>query len=57
MKSQCDQNGRHDCLEAHMSRRYELSDASWELIKVLVSPQQITGHRRSEDRFVLSGIL
>ncbi|QVQ79176.1 IS5 family transposase [Pseudomonas lundensis] len=40
-----------------MARRYELSDASWELIKDLVSPEQKMGRPRNDDRQVLHGIL
>lgn len=40
-----------------MAKRYELSDASWELIKDLVSPEQKMGRPRSYDRLVLHGIL
>lgn len=40
-----------------MAKRYELSDASWELIKDLVSPEQKMGRPRSDDRLVLHGIL
>ncbi|WP_239984516.1 IS5 family transposase, partial [Cronobacter sakazakii] len=40
-----------------MARRYELSDASWELIKDLVSPEQKMGRPRNNDRQVLHGIL
>lgn len=36
-----------------MTRRYELPDASWELIKDLVSPEQKLGRPRSDDRLVL----
>lgn len=32
-----------------MARRYELSDASWELIKDLVSPEQKMGRPRNDD--------
>ncbi|RMV03492.1 hypothetical protein ALP20_04376, partial [Pseudomonas coronafaciens pv. coronafaciens] len=44
-------------MEALMAKRYELSDASWELIKDLVSPEQKMGRPRSDDRLVLHGIL
>nr|WP_260408936.1 IS5 family transposase [Pseudomonas cichorii] len=40
-----------------MAKRYELSDASWELIKALVFPEQKMGRPRSDDRLVLHGIL
>ncbi|RMS91034.1 ISPS1a [Pseudomonas coronafaciens pv. oryzae] len=40
-----------------MAKLYELSDASWELIKDLVSPEQKMGRPRSDDRLVLHGIL
>ncbi len=40
-----------------MAKRYELSDASWELIKDLVSPEQKMGRPRSDDRLVLHAIL
>ncbi|WP_153016156.1 transposase, partial [Pseudomonas savastanoi] len=40
-----------------MAKRYELSDASWELIKDLVSPEQKMGRPRSDDRLVLHGVL
>jgi len=40
-----------------MAKRYELSDASWELIKDLVSPKQKMGRPRCDDRLVLHGIL
>lgn len=40
-----------------MAKRYEISDASWELIKHLVSPEQKMGGLRSDDRLVLHGIL
>ncbi len=40
-----------------MAKRYGLSDASWELIKDLVSPEQKMGRPRSDDRLVLHGIL
>ncbi len=40
-----------------MAKRYERSDASWELIKDLVSPEQKMGRPRSDDRLVLHGIL
>lgn len=40
-----------------MARRYELSDASWELIKDLVSPEQKMGRPHNDDRQVLHGIL
>lgn len=40
-----------------MAKRYELSDASWELIKDLASPEQKMGRPRSDDRLVLHGIL
>ncbi len=40
-----------------MARSYELPDASWELIKDLVSPEQKMGRPRSDDRLVLHGIL
>ncbi|RXT74017.1 transposase [Pseudomonas syringae] len=40
-----------------MAMRYELSDASWELIKDLVSPKQKMGRPRSDNRLVLHGIL
>ncbi|GKQ49093.1 hypothetical protein PSTH2693_28075 [Pseudomonas syringae pv. theae] len=36
-----------------MAKRYELSDASWELIKDLVSPEQKMDRPRSDDRLVL----
>jgi transposase len=40
-----------------MAKRYELSDASWELIKDLVSPEQKLGRPSSDDRLVLDEIL
>ncbi len=40
-----------------MAKRYGLSDASWELIKDLVSPERKMGRLRSDDRLVLLGIL
>ncbi len=40
-----------------MAKRYELSDASWEVIKDLVSSEQKIGRPRSDDRLVLQGIL
>lgn len=40
-----------------MAKRYELSDASWEMNKDLVSPQQNMGRPRSDDRLVLHEIL
>lgn len=40
-----------------MSKRYELTDASWELIKDLASPEQKMGRPRTDDRLVLHGIL
>ncbi|RMO07971.1 ISPS1a [Pseudomonas cichorii] len=43
-------------MEALVAKRYELSDASWEL-KDLVSPEQKMGRPRSDDRLVLHGIL
>lgn len=39
-----------------MAKRYELSDASWELIKGLVSPEQKMDRPRRDDRLVLNGI-
>lgn len=39
-----------------MAKRYDLSDASWELIRDLVSPEQQTGRPGSDDRLVLHGI-
>jgi transposase len=39
-----------------MAKRYELSDASWELIKDLVSPEQKWVAHVSDDRLVLHGI-
>ncbi|KPW16680.1 ISPS1a [Pseudomonas syringae pv. tomato] len=46
-----------DWLDSHMAKRCELSDASWELIKYLVSPEQKMGRPRSYDRLVLHGVL
>lgn len=40
-----------------MAKRYELSDASWELIRDLVSPKQKMGCPRCDDRLVLHEIL
>jgi len=40
-----------------MAKRYELSDASWELIKDLVSPEQKKGRPRRDDRLILHGVL
>jgi transposase len=40
-----------------MAKRYALSDASWELIRDLVSPEQKTSCPRSDDRLALHGIL
>jgi transposase len=40
-----------------MTRRYALSDASSELIKDLVSPEQNVGCPRSDERQVLHAIL
>lgn len=40
-----------------MAKRYELFDASWELIKDLVSPEQKIGRPRSDDNLVLHGVL
>ncbi len=40
-----------------MAKRYELSDASWDLIKDLVSPKQKIGRPRSDHRLILHGIL
>ena len=39
-----------------MAKRYELSDAAWELISDLVSPEQKMGRPRSDDRLMLNGI-
>ncbi|RML91560.1 hypothetical protein APX70_08144, partial [Pseudomonas syringae pv. maculicola] len=44
-------------MEARMATLYELSDASWELIKDLVFPEQKMGRPRSYDRLVLHGVL
>ncbi|MFW3166420.1 IS5 family transposase [Pseudomonas syringae pv. syringae] len=40
-----------------MAKRHELSNASWELIKDLVSPEQKMGRPRSDDRLVLHRVL
>jgi transposase len=39
-----------------MAKRYELPDATWELIADLVSPAQKMGRPRSDDRLMLNGI-
>ncbi|MEN5201270.1 IS5 family transposase [Pseudomonas wadenswilerensis] len=40
-----------------MAKRYELSDASWEMIKDLITLDQKTGRPRNNDRLMLNGIL
>ncbi len=39
-----------------MAKRYELSDASWEMIKDLITLDQKTGRPRNNDRLMLNGI-
>ena len=39
-----------------MAKRYELSDAAWERIADLVSPEQKMGRPRSDDRLMLNGL-
>ncbi|SNY53535.1 Transposase and inactivated derivatives, partial [Pseudomonas sp. LAMO17WK12:I10] len=40
-----------------MAKRYELSDASWEMIEDLITQDQKTGRPRNDDRLMLNGIL
>lgn len=40
-----------------MAKRYELSDASWELTRDLVSPEQNLRRPRGDDPLALRGIL
>lgn len=40
-----------------MAKRYELSDASWEMIEDLITQDQKTGRPRHDDRLMLNGIL
>jgi transposase len=40
-----------------MEGRYELSDQRWQMIKDIVSPPQIMGRPRHDDRRMLNGIL
>lgn len=40
-----------------MAKRYELGDASWEMIEDLITQDQKTGRPRHADRLMLNGIL
>lgn len=40
-----------------MAKRYELSDACWEMIEDIITQDQKTGRPRSNDRLMLNGIL
>lgn len=40
-----------------MAKRYELDDASWEMIEDLIAQDQKTGRPRSNDRLMLNGVL
>ncbi len=40
-----------------MAKRHYLSDASWELIRGLVSPEQKMGRPYSDDRLILHSIM
>lgn len=40
-----------------MAKRYELSDASWEVIEVLITQDQKTGRPRNNDGLMLNVIL
>ena len=40
-----------------MAKRYEFSDASWEMIEDLITQDQKTGRPRHDDRLMLNGIL
>ena len=40
-----------------MAKRYELSNASWEMIEDLITQDQKTGRPRHDDRLMLNGIL
>lgn len=40
-----------------MAKRYELDDASWEMIEDFIAQDQETGRPRSNDRLMLNGVL
>jgi transposase len=40
-----------------MAKRYELDDASWEMIEDIIIQNQKTGRPRSNDRLMLNGVL
>ena len=40
-----------------MSKRYELSDAEWEIVADLFSAHRRTGRPRVDDRLMLNGVL
>ncbi len=39
-----------------MPKRYELSDADWELVADLFTAHRRTGRPRAEDRLILNGV-
>ncbi len=40
-----------------MSKRYELSDAEWEIVADLFTTHRRTGRPRVDDRLMLNGVL
>ncbi|MCU9529976.1 transposase, partial [Pseudomonas mosselii] len=40
-----------------MSKRYELSDAEWEIVADLFTAHRRTGRPRVDDRLMLNGVL